>query len=213
MEPFTTHRGIAVPLLRANVDTDAIIPSREMKRVGKTGLGQGLFAAWRYRNSDSREPEPDFVLNQARYAGASILLAGENFGCGSSREHAVWALKEYGFRAVMAPSFGVIFRDNCIRNGVLPIVLDETKLIAIAEDSSAGGPVTVDLRACQVFSPGGTVYSFNIPPAQREMLLEGLDPVALTLKLADRIDAFQRQDRQERPWIYLNLPLDPSPCP
>ena len=211
MEPFTTHRGIAVPLLRANVDTDAIIPSREMKRVGKTGLGQGLFAAWRYRNSDSREPEPDFVLNQARYAGASILLAGENFGCGSSREHAVWALKEYGFRAVLAPSFGVIFRDNCIRNGVLPIVLDEAKLIAIAEDSSAGGPVTVDLRSCQVFSPGGSVYSFDIPSAQREMLLEGLDPVALTLKLADRIDAFQRQDRQERPWIYLNRPLEPSP--
>lgn len=211
MEPFTIHRGIAVPLLRANVDTDAIIPSREMKRVGKTGLGQGLFAGWRYRNSDSREPEPDFVLNQARYAGASILLAGENFGCGSSREHAVWALKEYGFRAVLAPSFGVIFRDNCIRNGVLPIVLDEAKLIAIAEDSSVGGPVTVDLRSCQVFSPGGSVYSFDIPPAQREMLLEGLDPVALTLKLADRIDTFQQQDRQERPWIYLNRLREPSP--
>ena len=182
MEPFTIHRGIAVPLLRANVDTDAIIPSREMKRVGKTGLGQGLFAGWRYRNSDSREPEPDFVLNQARYAGARL-----------------------------APSFGVIFRDNCIRNGVLPIVLDEAKLIAIAEDSSAGGPVTVDLRSCQVFSPGGSVYSFDIPSAQREMLLEGLDPVALTLKLADRIEAFQRQDRLERPWIYLNRLREPSP--
>lgn len=208
MEPFTVHRGIAVPLLRANVDTDAIIPSREMKRVTKTGFAEGLFAGWRYRDIDSREPDPSFVLNQARYAGASILVAGDNFGCGSSREHAVWALKEYGFRAVLAPSFGVIFRDNCIRNGLLPVVIDEATLRAIVEEIDAGDLVTVDLRSCQISTPGGSVHSFHIPSAQRDMLLEGSDPVALTLKLADRIDAFQELDRLERPWIYLDHSSD-----
>ncbi len=203
MDSFTVHRGVAAPLLRINVDTDAIIPSREMKRVSKTGLGEGLFAGWRYLEPGGREPNPDFVLNQPAYAGASILLAGVNFGCGSSREHAVWALKEYGIRAIVAPSFGAIFYNNCIRNGLLPVELPEHAVQALADASSGGATLRVDLQACEVQAPTGEVYRFTIQPALREMLLEGLDPVALTLKLLPQIEAFQAADRQERPWVWL----------
>lgn len=204
MDSFTVHRGVAAPLLRINVDTDAIIPSREMKRVSKTGLGEGLFAGWRYVEVGSREPNPGFVLNQPEFAGASILLAGLNFGCGSSREHAVWALREYGFRAIVAPSFGAIFYNNCIRNGLLPVELPEDVVQALADATHGGQPLRVDLEHCVVESPDGEVHRFQIQPALREMLLEGLDPVALTLKLQDRIDAFQASDRQARPWVYLD---------
>ena len=203
MDKFTVHSGVAAPLLRINIDTDAIIPSREMKRVSKTGLCDGLFAGWRYTAPGGREPQPDFVLNQPVYAQASILLAGVNFGCGSSREHAVWALKEYGFRAVVAPSFGAIFYNNCIRNGLLPVELPEDAVQALADASERGAPLRVDLEHCCVEAAGGRVFRFVIQPALREMLLEGLDPVALTLKLQPQIDAFQAADRQARPWVYL----------
>jgi 3-isopropylmalate/(R)-2-methylmalate dehydratase small subunit len=203
MDKFTVHRGVAAPLLRINIDTDAIIPSREMKHVSKTGLGEGLFAGWRYREPGSREPNPGFVLNQPPYAGTSILLAGLNFGCGSSREHAVWALKEYGIRAIVAPSFGAIFYSNCIRNGLLPVELPEDAVQALADACTGGAELCVDLAQCRVESPTGAVYCFAIQPALREMLLEGLDPVALTLKLAPQIEAFQAADRQARPWVYL----------
>lgn len=206
MDKFTVHRGVAAPLLRINVDTDAIIPSREMKRVSKSGLGEGLFAGWRYTAVGGREPVPAFVLNQPVYAGASILLAGLNFGCGSSREHAVWALKEYGFRAIVAPSFGAIFYGNCIRNGLLPVELPEDVVQALADATRDGQAMGIDLERCEVESPTGERYRFQIQPALREMLLEGLDPVALTLKLQHRIDAFQALDRQARPWIYQGLP-------
>lgn len=206
MDKFTVHTGVAAPLLRINIDTDAIIPSREMKRVSKTGLCDGLFAGWRYTAVGGREPQPDFVLNQPVYAQATILLAGVNFGCGSSREHAVWALKEYGFRAVVAPSFGAIFYNNCVRNGLLPVELPEDVVQALAEATRGGAALRIDLERCEVVAPGGAAYAFQIQPALREMLLEGLDPVALTLKLQDRIDAFQAQDRQARPWIYAGLP-------
>lgn len=208
MDRFTVHRGVAAPLLRINVDTDAIIPSREMKRVSKTGLGEGLFAGWRYTEVGGREPDPAFVLNQPEYAGASILLAGVNFGCGSSREHAVWALKEFGIRAVVAPSFGAIFYNNCVRNGLLPVELPEHAVQALADVSRGGAQLLVDLQRCRVESPTGEAYTFTIQPALREMLLEGLDPVALTLKLQPRIEAFQAADRAQRPWVY----LEPGPA-
>lgn len=206
MQAFTVHQGVASPLLKANIDTDAIIPSREMKRVSKAGLSDGLFANWRYMTQDARVPNPDFVLNQDRYAGASILLAGVNFGCGSSREHAVWALKEYGIRAIVAVSFGAIFMSNCIRNGILPVVLDSQDVHSLAdfiEHDPQRRMLTIDLQAQQVYADEGKAYPFCVAEADREMLLEGLDPIALTLKKQQEIDAFVAKDKDERPWIYL----------
>ncbi|WP_354684066.1 3-isopropylmalate dehydratase small subunit [Cupriavidus necator] len=207
MEPFTVHRGVAAPLLRINIDTDAIIPSREMKRVSRDGLADGLFAGWRYLPGTDRSPDPSFVLNQPAYAGASILLAGGNFGCGSSREHAVWALKEFGIRAIVAPGFGAIFHNNCVRNGLLPVALPMATVQALADDCAAAPatlPLTVDLERREVVSPAGARYGFTLGSEQRQMLLEGLDPIALTLKLAARIDAFQEEDRTRRPWIHFD---------
>jgi 3-isopropylmalate/(R)-2-methylmalate dehydratase small subunit len=207
MERFTTLTAVAAPLIRANVDTDAIIPSREMKSVSRTGLADGLFAGWRYRTIGGREPDPDFVLNQPAHAGARILLGGENFGCGSSREHAVWALAEYGFRAIIAPSFAPIFYNNCIRNGILPVRLPAADITALAMDIGpvpAARPVTIDLAEQCVKAPGGAVYGFEIGAEARETLLEGLDPIDLTLKHQAAIDRFRERDRQARPWIYLD---------
>lgn len=202
MEKFQVHRGVAAPLLRANIDTDAIIPSREMKRVSKSGLADGLFAGWRYLDEKERVPDPSFVLNQRDHAGATILLAGSNFGCGSSREHAVWALREFGIRAIIAPSFGAIFQNNCIRNGLLPVELDENAVQALARQAQRG-PLTVDLVRCVVYGADGNEHDFKIGTLTREVLLEGLDPVALTLRLEESIRAFQLRDRVVRPWIYL----------
>ena len=206
MQAFTTHTGVAAALLRSNIDTDAIIPSREMKTVSKTGLSIGLFAGWRYTDVPTRTPDPDFVLNHPAQQGTSILLAGLNFGCGSSREHAVWALKEYGIRVVIAPSFGAIFAGNCVRNGLLPVVLPATQIAALAA-SVAPDPqrlqLQVDLQHCVVTDAAGQRHVFTLAASQREMLLKGLDPIALTLELAPQIDAFQAQDRAARPWVYL----------
>jgi 3-isopropylmalate/(R)-2-methylmalate dehydratase small subunit len=202
MDKLRIHRGVAAPLLRINIDTDAIIPSREMKQVSKTGLGEGLFAGWRYIEPSGRTLNPDFILNQSNFTKATILLAGVNFGCGSSREHAVWALKEYGFRVLIAPSFGAIFYNNCIRNGLLPVVLSEAVIGKLA-DTQTPAALTVDLERCVLVAPDGMEYPFEIQAEARDMLLDGLDPVALTLKLDDRILAFQQRDRTERPWIYL----------
>jgi 3-isopropylmalate/(R)-2-methylmalate dehydratase small subunit len=197
MTPFVRLTSLAVPLLRDNIDTDAIIPSREMKTVAKTGLADGLFAGWRYTAIGGREPDPGFVLNDPALAGAQILIGGRNFGCGSSREHAVWALAEYGFRAIIAASFNPIFRGNCVRNGVVPIEIDGA---SIAE---ATGPVTVDLPA-QIVSRDGKTWTFAIEDEARTMLLEGLDPIALTLKSAEDIARFIARDREARDWAYLN---------
>jgi 3-isopropylmalate/(R)-2-methylmalate dehydratase small subunit len=207
MEKFTTHTGVAAALLRSNVDTDAIIPSREMKTVSKTGLAGGLFAGWRYLDVAARTPNPDFVLNRPEQRGSSILLSGLNFGCGSSREHAVWALKEYGIRAIIAPSFGAIFAGNCVRNGILPLVLTEAQITELAESVAANPqrrPLSVDLEERTVTDASGKPYPFELPASQREMLLKGLDPIALTLESAPLIAAFQAVDRQNRPWIYLD---------
>ena len=193
MTPFTTLTSIAVSLIRDNIDTDAIIPSCEMKSTGKTGLAGGLFAPWRYTDAGARTPDPGFVLNDPTYAGAQILLAGKNFGCGSSREHAVWALAEYGIRAVIAESFAPIFRGNCIRNGVLPIELDTDTIADIA-----GQEITIDLADQTV---GG--YEFHIDQETKSMLLEGLDAIDLTYKHAGAISDFHARDRTLRPWVYL----------
>lgn len=193
--PVPIVSGIAAPMLRNNIDTDAIIPSREIKGVSKAGLRDGLFAGWRYLPG-SRDPDPDFVLNDPAYAGAPILLAGENFGCGSSREHAVWALHDYGIRAVIAPSFAPIFFGNCIRNGIVPVALDAPTIATL------GPEVTVDLIAQTVIS-GRIVARFDIDAEARAMLAEGLDAIDLTLKHEDAIAAFHARDRHARPWIYL----------
>jgi len=206
MEKFTTLTAIAAPLLRINIDTDAIIPSREMKRVSKSGLAEGLFAGWRYEAPGSREENPDFILNQQPYRQARILLSGINFGCGSSREHAVWALHEWGIRAILAPSFGSIFQGNCVRNGILPVVMDDAIVESLArqvEQDPAKNLVTVDLLECIVIAPDRSRYQFAIPAADREMLLEGLDSIAVTLKRDAEILAFRERDKVRRPWIYL----------
>jgi 3-isopropylmalate/(R)-2-methylmalate dehydratase small subunit len=200
MTPFTTLTATAAPLLRDNIDTDTIIPSREMKSTGKTGLADGLFAPWRYLSPGGRDPDPAFVLNQPRYAGARIILAGSNFGCGSSREHAVWALAEYGIRAVIAPSFAPIFAGNCIRNGIVPVALSSR---AVAELAADGRPVTVNLPEQRVSLGEDRSWSFEIGAETKAMLLEGLDAIELTFKHKAQIAAFQAADRQARPWIYL----------
>lgn len=189
MEPFNTHTGIAVPYVKDNVDTDQIIPSREMKSVSKTGLSDGLFAGQRY--SQGRDINPDFVLNKEAYREATILLSGKNFGCGSSREHAVWALKEYGFRAIIAESFGEIFYNNCIRNGILPIQASAHSI------ASLGGIVKIDLPH-QLMN----AISFHIAKADKTMLVKGLDPIALTLMHKADINNYFKKDKQRHPWKY-----------
>lgn len=203
MEPFTTLTAVAAPLLRDNVDTDAIIPSREMRTVSKKGLAAGLFSGWRYLAIGGRAPNPDFVLNDPAYAQARILLAGENFGCGSSREHAVWALAEYGFRAIVAPSFNPIFRGNCIANGVLPVELPNDavrELGRIVADSEPSW-LTIDLVAQEVRA-GARRWPFSIDSEAREALLAGRDTIDQTLGLVGDIRRFVDADRARRPWAY-----------
>ncbi|MCY3942038.1 MAG: 3-isopropylmalate dehydratase small subunit [Gammaproteobacteria bacterium] len=194
--------GVAAPLMRRNVDTDAIIPSREMKRVSREGLGEGLFANWRYTDLATREEAPDFVLNRARYRQAKILISGDNFGCGSSREHAVWALADWGIGAIIAPGFGEIFQANCAQNGIVAVVLPEEQVDAIgAEAERRELRLTVDLGACEVQRVGDRALPFSMKPREREMILKGLDPIALTLsEHAAAIEAFEKSDRTARPW-------------
>ncbi len=197
MNPFTTLTSIAVPLIGDNIDTDTIIPSREMKSTGKTGLAGGLFAPWRYLDAGARTPDPSFVLNNPAYSGAQILLAGKNFGCGSSREHAVWALAEYGFRCIIAESFAPIFEGNCIRNGILPITCGRP-----VDPLFHGQVMTIDL-AEQHMSIPGRFRPFHIDAESKAMLLHGLDAIDLTLQHASAISDWQAQDRKARPWVYL----------
>ena len=201
--PFTRLTGAAAPLLRANIDTDAIIPSRETKSVSRDGYGEKLFANWRYEPG-TRIENPDFVLNKPQYKNARILLAGPNFGCGSSREAAAWSLVQYGIRCVIASSFGAIFRNNSVRNGLLPVVLKASEVSALAADreQSTSKDITVDLETCSVETDSGLRFSFTMPPRDRQMLLTGLDEIELTLKLLPQIRAFREVDRARRPWIY-----------
>jgi len=211
MKKFETFTGIACPLDRSNVDTDAIIPKQFLKSIKRTGFGPNLFDEWRYLDhgepgvDNSQRPlNPDFVLNDPRYAGAQILLARENFGCGSSREHAPWALEDYGFRVIIAPSFADIFFNNSFKNGILPIVLDAAIVDSLF--AKAGGDtalqITVDLPAQKLVLADGTEIAFEVDPFRKHCLLEGLDDIGLTLQHVDEIKAYEEQRRAQAPWLF-----------
>ena len=211
MEKFTVHKGLVIPLDRSNVDTDAIIPKQYLKSISKTGFGPTLFDDWRYEKAgepgmdhSTRAVKEDFVLNQARYQGGSILLARENFGCGSSREHAVWALTDYGIRAVIAPSYADIFFNNSFKNGLLPLVLSEDVVDTLfkAVEANEGYELTVDLEKQQVVTPEGDAYAFDVDEFRKYCLLNGLDDIGLTLQHADDIKAYEEKRKQEAPWLF-----------
>jgi len=210
MQKFTVHQGLVAPLDRENVDTDAIIPKQFLKSIRKTGFGQNLFDAWRYldpgepgQDPKSRKPNPDFVLNQPRYAGASILLARKNFGCGSSREHAPWALDQYGFRAIIAPSYADIFFNNSFKNGLLPIVLPESQVDRLFAEAFAfpGYSLTIDLERQLVIKPDGTEFGFDVQAFRKYCLVNGLDDIGLTLRHKDKILAFEAERLAQKPWL------------
>jgi 3-isopropylmalate/(R)-2-methylmalate dehydratase small subunit len=214
MEKFTVLKGLVAPLDRANVDTDQIIPKQFLKSIKRTGFGPNLFDEWRYLDEgylgldNSKRPlNPDFVLNKARYQGASVLLARQNFGCGSSREHAPWALEEYGFHAVIASSFADIFFNNCFKNGVLPVVLTEAEMdILFAEcEAQEGYQLTVDLEKKQVIRANGEAFNFQVDDFRRHCLLNGLDDIGLTLQYEDDIRAYEEITQHSRPWVYQSL--------
>ncbi len=211
MKNFTKVTGIAAPLDRANVDTDMIIPKQFLKSIKRSGFGPNLFDELRYMDEGQPDQDcagrpinPDFVLNQARYQGASILLARENFGCGSSREHAPWALDDFGIRCVIAPSFADIFYNNCFKNGLLPIVLNDEQVDQLFHevDASEGYQLTVDLEKQLVTTPSGTTFSFEVDAFRKHCLLNGLDDIGLTLQHADDIAAYELRRRQEAPWLF-----------
>ncbi|WP_206957205.1 3-isopropylmalate dehydratase small subunit [Trinickia acidisoli] len=210
MDKFIVHTGLVAPLDRENVDTDAIIPKQFLKSIKRTGFGPNLFDEWRYLDhgepgqDNSRRPlNPDFVLNQPRYQGASVLVARKNFGCGSSREHAPWALQQYGFRALIAPSFADIFFNNCFKNGVLPIVLSEQQVDHLFNETYAfnGYQLTIDLEAQVVRTPDGREYPFEVDGFRKYCLLNGFDDIALTLRHADKIRAFEAERIAKQPWL------------
>lgn len=211
MQAFTTLNGLVAPLDRPNVDTDAIIPKQYLKSIKRTGFGPHAFDDWRYLDPgdleipvDSRRPNPDFVLNQPRYAGAEILLARKNFGCGSSREHAVWALADAGFRCVIAPSYADIFFNNAFKNGLLPIVLDgdEVEQLFAEVEATEGYRLQIDLPAQTVVTPDGSSLDFEIDPFRKDCLVRGLDDIGLTLQQAEAIRAFETRHQQTQPWLF-----------
>ncbi|MBC2678113.1 MULTISPECIES: 3-isopropylmalate dehydratase small subunit [Pseudomonas] len=211
MKAFTRHTGLVAPLDRANVDTDQIIPKQFLKSIKRTGFGPNLFDEWRYldvgqpyQDNSKRPLNKDFVLNHERYQGASVLLARENFGCGSSREHAPWALDEYGFRAVIAPSYADIFFNNSFKNGLLPIILSDEQVDELFQEVEAapGYQLTVDLATQSVTSPSGKVYSFEIDEFRKHCLLNGLDDIGLTLQDGEAIATFEAKHRASQPWLF-----------
>jgi 3-isopropylmalate/(R)-2-methylmalate dehydratase small subunit len=211
MEKFVRQEGLVVPLDRANVDTDAIIPKQFLKSIKRTGFGPNLFDEWRYldrgepdQDNSKRPLNPDFVLNKPEYRGATVLLARENFGCGSSREHAPWALLQYGFQAVIAPSFADIFYNNSLKNGLLLIKLDPKTVERLFQEaqSSKGYRVAVDLEQQTVTTPGGESFSFDIDPFRKHCILNGLDDIGLTLEHADEIKTFEAKHKQAQPWLF-----------
>ncbi len=210
MKKFTLLQGLVAPLDRANVDTDAIIPKQFLKSIKRSGFGPNAFDEWRYldhgepgMDNSTREVNPEFVLNQPRYQGAQILLTRENFGCGSSREHAPWALEDYGFRVIIAPSFADIFYNNCFKNGLLPIRLDSEKVDALfkAVDANAGYRLAIDLETQTITAPDGTVYPFEVDAFRKHCLLNGLDDIGLTLQHVGEIAAFEARHHAEQPWL------------
>ena len=211
MEAFTTLTGIVAPLERANVDTDAIIPKQFLKSIHRTGFGPNLFDEWRYldhgepgQDCSHRPLNQDFVLNQARYQGTQILLVRQNFGCGSSREHAPWALLDYGFRAIIGPSFADIFYNNCFKNGILPVVLDESIIDVLFKmvETTPGYKLTLDLQTQTITAPNGESWHFEIDNFRKNCLINGLDEIGLTLQHADEIVAYENRCKQEVPWLF-----------
>jgi 3-isopropylmalate/(R)-2-methylmalate dehydratase small subunit len=214
MQKFTTHQGLVAPMDRENVDTDAIIPKQFLKSIKRTGFGPNLFDEWRYldkgepgQDPAERKPNPDFVLNQPRYAGASVLLARKNFGCGSSREHAPWAIDQYGFRAIIAPSYADIFFNNCFKNGLLPITLSEAQVSQLFDELYAfpGYRLTIDLERQVVVKPQGEELPFDVQPFRRYCLLNGFDDIGLTLRHKDKIQAYETERLATKPWLAHTL--------
>ncbi|MGY0195580.1 3-isopropylmalate dehydratase small subunit [Leptothrix sp. BB-4] len=210
MQAFTVLKGLVAPMDRANVDTDAIIPKQFLKSIARTGFGPNLFDEWRYldkgepgQDPASRKPNPDFVLNQSRYQGASVLLARENFGCGSSREHAPWALEQYGFRAIIATSYADIFFNNCFKNGLLPIVLPESVVARLFDEvhGFVGYQLTIDLPRQVVVKPDGTEIAFDVQPFRKYCLINGYDDIGLTLRHADKIRSYEAERLARMPWL------------
>ena len=210
MQKFTIHQGLVVPLDRENVDTDAIIPKQFLKSIRRTGFGPNLFDEWRYldkgepgKPESARQPNPDFVLNQPRYKGASVLLTRRNFDCGSSREHAPWALEQYGFRAILAPSFADIFFNNCFKNGMLPIPLSEAEISQLFDEVNVtpGYTLTIDLPRQRVVTPQGREIPFDVQPFRKECLLNGWDDIGLTLRHKDKIATFEAHRLATKPWL------------
>ncbi len=211
MKPFNRLDGLVVPLDRANVDTDAIIPKQFLKSIKRTGFGPNAFDEWRYldqgepgKSNHDRPLNPDFVLNKPRYQGASVLLARENFGCGSSREHAPWALEDYGFRVIIAPSFADIFFNNCFKNGLLPIVLPAETVDRLFKQTEAneGYALTVDLAAQTISTPTGDKIPFEVDPERKHRLLNGLDDIGLTLQLTEKIKSYEARRKAQAPWLF-----------
>ena len=211
MQAFTVQKGLVAPMDRDNVDTDAIIPKQFLKSIQRSGFGPNLFDEWRYLDQpgqpgvpeSARQPNPDFVLNQPRYKGASVLLARKNFGCGSSREHAPWALEQFGFRAIIAPSFADIFFSNCFKNGLLPIQLPEATVAQLFDEVFAfpGYQLTVDLPRQVVVKPDGTEIAFDVQPFRKYCLVNGFDDIGLTLRQKDKIQAFEAERLARMPWL------------
>ncbi len=215
MDKFTIHKGLVAPMDRENVDTDAIIPKQFLKSIKRSGFGPNLFDEWRYldhgepgQDPTTRKPNPDFVLNQPRYKGASVLIARRNFGCGSSREHAPWALEQYGFRSIIAPSFADIFFNNCFKNGVLPIALPESQVSVLFDEVHAfpGYQLIIDLERQVVVKPDGAELPFDVQPFRKFCLLGGFDDIALTLRNKDKIKAFEAERLATKPWLNNRLP-------
>ncbi len=211
MQAFTVLNGLVAPIDRANVDTDAIIPKQFLKSIERTGFGENLFDEWRYldhgepgMDTSKRPLNPEFVLNNNRFKGAEIILARRNFGCGSSREHAPWALYDYGFRTLVAPSFADIFSNNCFKNGILPVVLDEATVAGLFEqvEAAPGYRLNVDLQNQTVTTPQGEVFAFEVDAFKKHCLLNGLDEIGLTLQHSDEIRAYEERRRQEAPWLF-----------
>ncbi len=214
MKAFTVHKGVAAPLNRENIDTDAIIPKQFLKSIKRSGFGPNLFDEWRYldrgepgQDCAGRKLNPDFVLNQPRYARASVLVAGRNFGCGSSREHAPWALEQFGFRALIAPSFADIFFNNCLKNGLLPIVLPDVAVARIFDEINAlpGYELTVDLPRQVVVKPDGAEMPFEVQPFRKQCLINGWDDIGLTLRYADKIRSYEAERLAKMPWLAQQL--------
>jgi len=211
MKAFTKLKGLVVPVMRSNIDTDAIIPKQFLKSIKRSGFGVNLFDEWRYldegypgQSADDRKPDPDFIMNEARYQGAEVLLSRENFGCGSSREHAVWALDDYGIRSVIAPSFADIFFNNSFKSGLLPIVVDAETVERLATncDEVEGYSLTIDLAEQTITTPDGEVINFDIDPFRKDCLLEGLDEIGLTLQKRNTIEDYEQQRKQSAPWLF-----------